>query len=163
MYRGEPKEPSQFGSVSGSEIQNWPFSLSGIVSLYRTEPKDKNLPICICIWFGDPKSLYRSQPCQNHKKVALIFILRSSESIEYWIYSILQVGTGYPSRGLPNQAVLCESADCFCDSAIPQRAADHIIADVSQRTQAFTTLPLKRSHPCRRCQRIESVTLRIIP
>ena len=39
-YRAEPKEPTQFGSVSGSEIQNLPFSLSGIVSLYRPEPKE---------------------------------------------------------------------------------------------------------------------------
>ena len=40
MYRAEPKEPTQFGSVSGSEIQNLPFSHSGIVSLYRPEPKE---------------------------------------------------------------------------------------------------------------------------
>ena len=40
MYRAEPKEPTQFGSVSGSEIQNLPFSLSDIVSLYRAEPKE---------------------------------------------------------------------------------------------------------------------------
>ena len=40
MYRAEPKEPTQFGSVSGSEIQNLPFSHSGIVSLYRSEPKE---------------------------------------------------------------------------------------------------------------------------
>ena len=40
VYRGEPKEPSQFGSVSGSEIQNLPFSPSGIGSLYRKEPKE---------------------------------------------------------------------------------------------------------------------------
>ena len=39
-YRAEPKEPAQFGSVSGSEIQNLPFSISGIVSLYRPEPKE---------------------------------------------------------------------------------------------------------------------------
>ena len=39
VYRAEPKEPTQFGSVSGSEIQNLPFPLSGIVSLYRSEPK----------------------------------------------------------------------------------------------------------------------------
>ena len=29
----EPKEPTQFGSESGSEIQNLPISLSGVVSL----------------------------------------------------------------------------------------------------------------------------------
>ena len=40
VYRAEPKEPTQFGSVSGSEIQNLPFSHSGIVSLYRSEPKE---------------------------------------------------------------------------------------------------------------------------
>ena len=40
MHRAEPKEPTQFGSVSGSEIQNLPFSHSGIVSLYRGEPKE---------------------------------------------------------------------------------------------------------------------------
>ena len=40
MYLAEPKEPTQFGSVSGSEIQNLPFSHSGIVSLYRSEPKE---------------------------------------------------------------------------------------------------------------------------
>ena len=38
MYRAEPKEPTQYGSVSGSEIKNLPFSLSGIVSLYLSEP-----------------------------------------------------------------------------------------------------------------------------
>ena len=40
MYRAEPKEQTQFGSVSGSEIQNLLFSHSGIVSLYRSEPKE---------------------------------------------------------------------------------------------------------------------------
>ena len=40
MYRAELKEPTQFGSVSGSEIKNLPFSHSGIVSLYRSEPKE---------------------------------------------------------------------------------------------------------------------------
>ena len=40
MYRAEPKEPTQFGSVSGSEIQNLSFSHSGNVSLYRSEPKE---------------------------------------------------------------------------------------------------------------------------
>ena len=40
VYRAEPKEPTQFGSVAGSEIQNLPFSHSGIVSLYRPEPKE---------------------------------------------------------------------------------------------------------------------------
>ena len=40
MYRAEQKEPTQCGSVSGSEIQNLPFSHSGIVSLYRLEPKE---------------------------------------------------------------------------------------------------------------------------
>ena len=40
VYRAEPKESTQFGSVSGSEIQNVPFSHSGIVSLYRSEPKE---------------------------------------------------------------------------------------------------------------------------
>ena len=40
MYRAKPKQPTQFGSVSGSEIQNLPFSLSGFVSLYRAEPKE---------------------------------------------------------------------------------------------------------------------------
>ena len=40
MYRAEPKEPTQFGFVSGSEIQNLTFSLSGIVYLYRSEPKE---------------------------------------------------------------------------------------------------------------------------
>ena len=39
LYRAEPKEPTQFVSVSGSEIQNLPFSLSGIVSLFPAEPK----------------------------------------------------------------------------------------------------------------------------
>ena len=40
VYRAEPKELTQFGSVSGSEIQNLPFSHSGIISLYRSEPKE---------------------------------------------------------------------------------------------------------------------------
>ena len=40
VYRAELKEPTQFGSVSGSEIQNLPLPLSGIVSLYRSEPKE---------------------------------------------------------------------------------------------------------------------------
>ena len=40
VYQAEPKEPTQFGSVSGSEIQNLPFSHSGIVSLYWSEPKE---------------------------------------------------------------------------------------------------------------------------
>jgi len=40
VYRAEPKEPTQFGSVSGTEIQNLPFPHSGIVSLYRSEPKE---------------------------------------------------------------------------------------------------------------------------
>ena len=40
MYRAEPKEPTQYGSVSGSEIKNLPFSHSGIVSLYQSEPKE---------------------------------------------------------------------------------------------------------------------------
>ena len=40
VYQAKPKEPTQFGSVSGSEIQNLPFPLSGIVSLYRSEPKE---------------------------------------------------------------------------------------------------------------------------
>ena len=40
-YRSEPKEPTQFGSVSGLQIQNLPFSHSGIVSLYRSEPKEQ--------------------------------------------------------------------------------------------------------------------------
>ena len=40
VYRAEPKEPTQFVSVSGSEIQNLPFSNSGIVSLYPAEPKE---------------------------------------------------------------------------------------------------------------------------
>ena len=40
-YWAEPKDPTQFGSVSGSEIQNLPFSHSGIVSLYRSEPKNQ--------------------------------------------------------------------------------------------------------------------------
>ena len=39
VYRAEPKEPTQFGSVSGSEIHNLPFSHSSIVSLYRSEQK----------------------------------------------------------------------------------------------------------------------------
>ena len=39
-YRDEPKESTHFGSVSGSEVQNSPFSLSGIESLYRAEPKE---------------------------------------------------------------------------------------------------------------------------
>ena len=39
-YRAKPKESTQFGSVSGLEIQNLPFSLSGIISLYRVEPKE---------------------------------------------------------------------------------------------------------------------------
>ena len=43
MYRAQPKEPTQFGSVSGSEIHNLPFSHSGIVSLYRSEPKEPTL------------------------------------------------------------------------------------------------------------------------
>ena len=40
VYRAEPKEPTHFGSVSGSEIQNLPFSHSGKgASIYdvRTE------------------------------------------------------------------------------------------------------------------------------
>jgi len=40
VYRGEPKEPTQLGSVSGSEIHNLPFSHSGIVSLYRSDPEE---------------------------------------------------------------------------------------------------------------------------
>ena len=40
VYRSEPKEPTQFGSVSGSEIQNLLFYNSGIVSLYLSEPKE---------------------------------------------------------------------------------------------------------------------------
>ena len=40
MYRAEPKEPTQFVSVSCSDIQNLPFSHSGIMSLYRSEPKE---------------------------------------------------------------------------------------------------------------------------
>ena len=40
MYRAEPKQPTQFGSVSGLEIQNLTFSHSGIVSLYQSEPKE---------------------------------------------------------------------------------------------------------------------------
>ena len=40
MYQAEPKEPIQFGSVSGLEIQNLPFSHNGNVSLYWPEPKD---------------------------------------------------------------------------------------------------------------------------
>ena len=40
MYWAEPKEPTQFGSISGSEIQNLPFSDSGIVHLHRSEPKE---------------------------------------------------------------------------------------------------------------------------
>ena len=39
-YRAKPKESTQFGFVSGLEIQNLPFSLSGIISLYRVEPKE---------------------------------------------------------------------------------------------------------------------------
>ena len=39
VYHAEPKEPTQFGSVSGSEIQNSPCPLSGIVSL-PSEPKE---------------------------------------------------------------------------------------------------------------------------
>ena len=40
VYRADVKEPTQFGSVSGSEIQNLLFSHGGIVSLYRSEPKE---------------------------------------------------------------------------------------------------------------------------
>ena len=40
LYRAEPEEPTQFGSVSGAEIQILPFPLSGIVSMYRSEPKE---------------------------------------------------------------------------------------------------------------------------
>ena len=40
VYRAEPKEQTQFGSVSGSEIPNLPFYHSGIVSLYWSEPKE---------------------------------------------------------------------------------------------------------------------------
>ena len=40
VYRAVPKEPTQFGSVSGSEIHNLLFSISGIVSLYQAEPKE---------------------------------------------------------------------------------------------------------------------------
>ena len=40
MYRAEPKEPTQFGSVSGSGIQNLPFAHNGIISLYRSEAKE---------------------------------------------------------------------------------------------------------------------------
>ena len=39
----DPKEPTQFGSASGSEIQNLPFSHSGIISLYRSEPREPTL------------------------------------------------------------------------------------------------------------------------
>ena len=42
-YRADPKEPTQFGSVSGSDIQNLPISLSDIVSLYRAEQKEPTL------------------------------------------------------------------------------------------------------------------------
>ena len=40
VCRAESKETTQFGSVSGSEIQNLPFYNCGIVSLYRSEPKE---------------------------------------------------------------------------------------------------------------------------
>ena len=40
-YRAEPKEPTQFGYVSGSELQNLPFSHSGIVSLHRSNQKNQ--------------------------------------------------------------------------------------------------------------------------
>ena len=66
MYRAELKEPTQFGSVSGSEIQNLPFSHSGIVSV-SVRTKRTNL-IWFCIWFRDPKYLYRSQPCLFHMR-----------------------------------------------------------------------------------------------
>ena len=59
MYRAEPKEPTQFGSVSGSELQNFPFSHSGIFVSVRTKRINLNW---FCIWFGDPKCLYRLQP-----------------------------------------------------------------------------------------------------
>ena len=39
VYRPEPKEPPNFVSCIGSEIQNLPICLSGIVSLYREEPQ----------------------------------------------------------------------------------------------------------------------------
>ena len=55
MYRAEPKEPTQFGSVSASEIQNLPFSNGVIVSLYRSEPKEPTQ-------FGSVTGLYRLQP-----------------------------------------------------------------------------------------------------
>ena len=42
VYRAEPKEPAQFGSVSGSKILNLPIAHSGIVSLYRAEPKEQS-------------------------------------------------------------------------------------------------------------------------
>ena len=40
VYLAGPKEPTQFVSVFGSGIQNLPFSHSGMVSLYRSEPKE---------------------------------------------------------------------------------------------------------------------------
>ena len=40
MYRADPKDTTQFVSVSGPEIQNLPFSLSGIISLYQSESKE---------------------------------------------------------------------------------------------------------------------------
>ena len=70
VYRAEPKEPTQFGSVSGSEIQNVPFSHSGIVFLYFSELKEptlfgsvsgseiQNLPSS----HSGIVSLYRSEP-----------------------------------------------------------------------------------------------------
>ena len=41
MYRAEPKEPTQFGSVSGSEIQHLPFSHSGILSFIGQNQKNQ--------------------------------------------------------------------------------------------------------------------------
>ena len=66
MYWVEPKEPTQLGSVSGSEIHNLPFSLSGIVSLYRSEVQNqKNQPSLV---------LYLVQRSKIFVSVATLFI-----------------------------------------------------------------------------------------
>ena len=73
-FRAERKEPTQFGSVSGLEIHNLPFSHSGIVSLHRSEPKEPTLfgsvsgseiqSICIGRNLGISRQKFHS-PLQN--------------------------------------------------------------------------------------------------
>ena len=60
VYRAEPKEPAQFGSVSGSEIHNLPFSL--VVSHICIGQNQENQPKLVLHGPEIAKSLYRSQP-----------------------------------------------------------------------------------------------------